>query len=108
MKINDMESVRKLIAEAETWYVWLTEYSITHHFMRIVLHQNAFPRGAEVLLDDVLHFTGALQGGPYRLELAAGDTIIDGPRSAPTHLLIGNGGALRIQFVSAAIESIRK
>ena len=107
MTMNELESLRKVIEEAETWHVWLTEYSITHHFMRLVLHQKTFPRGVEILLMDVLHFTGALQGGPYRLELVAGSTIVDGPRVSATYLLTGNGGELRIQFASATIERRR-
>jgi hypothetical protein len=106
MKTNDLGPLRRILEEAQTWHVWLIEYSITHHFMHIVLHHNDFPRGVEITLEDVLYYSGPLQGGPYRLEVIGGRTGADG-RDAETFLLVGNAGELKIEFATATVDRRR-
>ena len=95
---RETEELKNLLSGRVDWYVWVLEYGITHHVMRLVLHKGDYPRGVEVMCSDVSYFCGPLQGGPYELKLHDGqqggivETILE---SIDGGLLI-RGAALKI------------
>jgi hypothetical protein len=74
MTTSDAEELRSLLAGDSAWYVWVLEYGITHHLMRLALHVGDYPRGLEVMCSDASYFRGPFQGGPYKLNLLEGAT----------------------------------
>jgi len=93
--------LKEILATAEAWFVWVMEYGITHHLMRLALHTGDYPRCIEVICADASHFEGSLQCGPYRLRIIEHTT----PTGAET-VLVGNEGELRIRC--RTLEIVRR
>lgn len=91
--------VRELLESAEAFHAWVLEYSITHGVLRIALHHGDYPRSVSLLCRGCRYFCGALQGGPYRLELA--ERSVDG---AQVTALVGNGGELLVLCAEVSLE----
>jgi hypothetical protein len=94
------EDVAAILADGE-WEVWVLEFGLTHHLMKLVLHKGDYPHGVDLLCRFPETFCGALQGGPYRLHLEHEST----PRGDLV-VLVGNDSELRIRC--EAIEFVRR
>lgn len=62
------DDVRALLI-AEKLHVWVLEFGLTHHTLRLAIHSGDYPRYTEVVCTDCTSFYGKFQGGPYILDL---------------------------------------
>ena len=63
-----IDEVRALLTSARL-HVWVLEFGLTHHTLRLAVHAGDYPRHTEVVCRDCVSFYGRFQGGPYALEL---------------------------------------
>jgi hypothetical protein len=98
---SDIEELRSLLAGDGAWYVWVLEYGMTHHLMRLAFHMGDYPRSVEVMCSEASYFCGPLQGGPYRLQL-----IQDAAGNVAESTLESTDGALRLR--GGAFKIVRR
>jgi hypothetical protein len=71
--MTDETRLAKELVEREAWHVWLLSYGITHgRWMELSLNHGV-PVGLGLICQWTRYFSGALEGGPYRLRLVEED-----------------------------------
>ena len=97
----ESQELQQLLETQPTWHVAILEYGMTHSVMRIALHQGDFPRYNEVILGGVVTFHGAMQGGPYRLQIRA-------PDAEGQMIIVDEQGQFEVQCTRITMGRIRR
>lgn len=100
---HEIEELNRILRQTGATNVSLLEFSLTHHYLRLVLHRGDVPRGPQLVCRDVASICGPVQGGPYELTVQTVDDRRMELASAKRELVIRCGSILLEQEGSGLI-----